>query len=78
MKDHKHIWARVTSGSQSSSYCEECGAEKDYTINEMIETNTLDVRPIIAKTMRACGLTYKAIGIRLGMSKQAVEKLVKN
>lgn len=40
--------------------------------------NVLDVRPIIALTMRNCGCTYDEIGRVFGITRQMAETLVKN
>jgi hypothetical protein len=46
-------------------------------IQWIIKTNKMDVRPVIALTMRACGLTLREIGEALGITKQAVDLMVK-
>lgn len=48
-------------------------------IKELLLTGgyMIDIRPIIAVTMRACGCTYQEIGHAFGMSKQGVEAMVK-
>jgi DNA-directed RNA polymerase specialized sigma24 family protein len=38
--------------------------------------NVLDVRPIIALTMRSCGCTYTEIGQVFGVSKQMVQTII--
>lgn len=39
--------------------------------------NVLDVRPIIALTMRNCGCTYAEIGQVFGVTKQMAETIIK-
>ena len=48
-------------------------------IKELLLTGgyMIDIRPIVAVTMRACGCTYQEIGEAFGMSKQGVEAMVK-
>ena len=46
-------------------------------IEELIATSKLDIRPVIAITLRACGLTFREIGELLNMSKQGVEVMIK-
>lgn len=46
-------------------------------IEELIATSKLDIRPVIAITLRACGLTFREIGELLDMSKQGVEVMIK-
>ena len=46
-------------------------------IKQLIETSKLDIRPIIALTLRVCGLTYREIGEIMDMSKQGVEVMTK-
>lgn len=41
-------------------------------------TNTLDTRPLIVLTMRACGCTYAEIGEVFGISKQMVQTIVEH
>lgn len=40
--------------------------------------NVLDVRPIIALTMRSCGCTYAEIGEVFGITKQMVQTIIEN
>lgn len=40
--------------------------------------NVLDVRPIIALTMRNCGCTFTEIGAVFGVTRQMAETIVKN
>jgi transcriptional regulator len=46
-------------------------------IKQLIATSKLDIRPIIALTLRACGLTFREIGEIMDMSKQGVEVMTK-
>lgn len=58
-------------------YCEFCGmSESQVEYEELIASNPLDIRPIVARTLRIYGLTYREIGELLGTSKQTVQKLL--
>jgi len=46
-------------------------------IEQLITESKLDIRPIVAITLRACGLTFREIGEIMDMSKQGVEVMTK-
>ncbi len=46
-------------------------------IEKLIDENKLDIRPIVAITLRACGLTLREVGEILGISKQGVDLMIK-
>lgn len=74
----KHEFEWLSEEGYEGFHCIKCGLEyRQAVISDMVKNNQLDIRPIIAITMRACGKTYREIGETLGISKQAVEKMVK-
>lgn len=46
-------------------------------IEQLITESKLDIRPIVAITLRACGLTLREVGEILGISKQGVDLMIK-
>lgn len=77
MKKCKHHLIEIDEPGYDGLYCEFCGMSEDQiTIQTLIKSNQLDIRPIIAVTMRVCGLTYREIGEILGLSKQAIDKMI--
>ena len=46
-------------------------------ITRLLNSSRLDLRPVVAVTLRACGLTYREIGEAFGITRSAVEQMVK-
>lgn len=75
---HEHTFEDLSESGYEGVYCTQCAMEyTTYQTQELVKSNSLDLRPVIAKTMRICGWTYQEIGNALGISKQAVNKMIK-
>lgn len=45
------------------------------SIQNLLQSNKLDIRAIVIVSLRACGYTYREIGEALGITKQGVHQI---
>lgn len=68
--EHNFQWLDQFAGY----YCTKCGIEDNQAVLDDLFKDKPN-RPIIILTMRALGLTYREIGERLGLTRQACQQI---